>query len=171
MFKKNLFLRIFFYSILVASSIHFINIKAMIESRFDSHFVFENFSARAADDLLSADLIVPKEPSIASNFSKISNGMININEINELDYAGYFKDSDKFSFSQQSEGFWGKNIGYFRFKIVSPYPEAERVVYVVNNGKQYTYNLIDGFFEIDHPLVEKKMELTGFQLIWRHKIY
>ncbi len=166
MTTKNLFLRIFFYSILVVSSIHFINIKAMIESRFNNPFAFENFSARAADDLLPVEFIKYKDPSVADKVTILSNGMINIKGISELSYAGVPKELPTYTFSEQKEGFYGKNIGYFRFNIISPYPEAESVVYVINNDKQFTYNLVDRAFEIDHPLAQKKDGVNWTPIDW-----
>lgn len=166
MTTKNLFLRIFFYSILVVSSIHFINIKAMIESRFNNPFAFENFSARAADDLLPVEFIKYKDPSVADKVTILSNGMINIKGISELSYAGVPKELPTYTFSEQKEGFYGKNIGYFRFNIISPYPEAESVVYVINNDKQFTYNLVDRAFEIDHPLAERKDGVNWTPINW-----
>jgi hypothetical protein len=156
MVTKNFLLRIFFYSILVVSSIHFINIKAMVESHFNNSFVFENFSARASDDFLLTEFIEIKEPELASSTVTLSDGMININGLQELKYSGSFDEDNSFNFNNQIAGSYGENIGYFRFTIKSPYPEAESVVYVVNNDKQYTYDLIDGSFDIDHPLAERK---------------
>jgi len=150
----------------VVSSIHFINIKAMIDSRFNNPFVFENFSARAADDLLPVEFVKYKDPSTADKVTSLSNGMININGISELSYSGALKEIIDFSFSDQVDGFYGSNIGYFRFNIISPYPEAASVVYVVNNDKQHTYNLVDGSFDIDHPLAEKKDGVNWTPIDW-----
>jgi len=138
----------------------------MIENRFENPFVFENFSARAADDLLPVEFIKYKDPSVADKVTVLSNGMINIKGITELSYAGVPKELPDFSFSNQKEGFYGKNIGYFRFNIISPYPEAESVVYVINNDKQFTYNLVDRTFEIDHPIAERKDGVNWTPINW-----
>lgn len=157
MSTRNLMLRIFLYSILIVSSIHFINIKGMINDCCNNPFVFQNFSARAADDLFYTGDTKVLEPVGADSLVSLNKGYIKIDGISQIFFDGTINELKDFSFSKQRPSdVFGSGVGYFRFQLGAPYKEAESVVYIINNDKHFSANLKNGWFELDYPIAVNK---------------